>query len=43
VGKAKRTGVVSVEQITQSILVFRGHKILLDAELVELYGVPTSD
>ena len=40
-GKAKRTGVVSVEQITQSILVFRGHKILLDAELAELYGVPT--
>jgi hypothetical protein len=31
----------SVEQITQSILVFRGHKILLDAELAELYGVPT--
>jgi hypothetical protein len=41
VAKAKRTGVVSVEQITQSILVFRGHKILLDAELAELYGVPT--
>jgi hypothetical protein len=30
-----------VEQITQSILVFRGHRILLDAELAELYGVPT--
>jgi len=41
VEKAKRTGVVSVEQITHSILVFRGHKVLLDAELAELYGVPT--
>jgi hypothetical protein len=41
VGKAKRTGVESVEQITQSILVFRGHKVLLDSELAELYGVPT--
>jgi ORF6N domain len=26
---------------SQSILVFRGHKVLLDAELAELYGVPT--
>jgi hypothetical protein len=41
VEKAKRTDVVSVEQITQSILVFRSHKVLLDAELAELYGVPT--
>ena len=40
-GKAKQTGVVSVEQITHSILVFRGHKVLLDSDLAELYGVPT--
>jgi hypothetical protein len=33
VEKAQRTDVVSVEQITQSILVFRSHKVLLDAEL----------
>jgi hypothetical protein len=32
---------VSIEQVTQSIRVFRGHKVLLDAELAELYGVPT--
>jgi hypothetical protein len=42
VPKSKRAGaVVPVEHITQSILVFRGHKVLLDAELAELYGVPT--
>jgi len=41
VDRLKRTDVVSVEQITQSILVFRGHKVLLDSDLAELYGVPT--
>ena len=41
VDEAKRTGIVPVEQITESILVFRGHKVLLDVELAELYGVPT--
>lgn len=30
-----------VEQITQSILVFRGQKVLLDTELAALYGVTT--
>jgi ORF6N domain len=40
-GKAKPAGVVSVEQITQSILVFRGHKLLLDEDLAILYGVTT--
>lgn len=38
---AKRTDVVSVEQITQSILVFRGHKVLLDEGLAALYAVAT--
>jgi hypothetical protein len=42
VGKAKRTGVAPLEQITQSILVFRGHKVLLDEDLASLYGVITS-
>jgi hypothetical protein len=42
VGKAKRVGVVPVEQISQSILVFRGHKVLLDEDLASLYGVTTS-
>lgn len=39
--KVKRNGVVSVEQISQSILVFRGHKVLLDEDLAVLYGVFT--
>ncbi len=30
-----------VEHITQSILVFRGHKVLLDEDLAVLYGVAT--
>ena len=41
-GKTKQTGVVPVEQISQSILVFRGHKVLLDEDLASLYGVTTS-
>jgi hypothetical protein len=39
---SQRTAPVLVEQhITQSILVFRGHKVLLDTDLAELYGVAT--
>jgi hypothetical protein len=41
VGKVQQTAVVSVEQIKQSILVFRGHKVLLDEDLAVLYGVAT--
>jgi hypothetical protein len=41
-GKTKQTGVVPVEQISQSILVFRGHNVLLDEDLASLYGVTTS-
>jgi len=33
---------VSTEHITQSILVFRSQKVLLDAELAALYGVSTA-
>ena len=40
--KAQRSGVVSTEQITHSILVFRGHKVLPDQDLAILYGVTTS-
>jgi len=39
--ESKQTGVVPVEHITQSILVLRGHRVLLDTELSALYGVST--
>jgi hypothetical protein len=41
VARAKHVAVVTGEQITQSILVFRGHKVLLDEDLATLYGVAT--
>jgi hypothetical protein len=39
--RTPRTTLVPVEHITRSILVLRGQKILLDAELAALYGVTT--
>jgi hypothetical protein len=39
--QAKDPTLVPVEHITRAILVLRGHRVLLDAELAELYGVPT--
>ncbi len=41
--KRARSTTVSlpVERITQSILVIRGHKVMLDADLAELYEVET--
>jgi hypothetical protein len=39
--RAKRSALVSGDQITQSILVFRGHKVLLDEDLAVLYSVAT--
>ena len=39
--QARRTGVLPIEQITRSILIFRSHKVLLDSELARLYGVQT--
>lgn len=33
---------VSVESITSRIFLVRGQKIMLDSDLAELYGVPTS-
>jgi ORF6N domain len=41
VAKPTRTALVPVESITRAILVLRGHKVLLDAELAALYGVST--
>jgi hypothetical protein len=38
---AKSSALAPVEHITRSILVLRGHKVLLDAELAALYGVST--
>lgn len=40
---ARQTGTAPLpaEHITQSILVFRGHKVLLDEDLAALYGVQT--
>lgn len=39
--QAKAPTLLPVEHITRSIIVLRIHKVLLDAELAELYGVPT--
>lgn len=39
--KRKSSALVPVERITQSILILRGHKVLLDADLAALYGVAT--
>lgn len=39
--KQQTKSAVSVEHITQSILVLRGHKVMLDADLAAMYGVET--
>lgn len=40
--KSRRTSaIVPVERVTQSILVFRGHKVLVDQDLAAPYGVTT--
>ena len=39
---AKKTdSIVPVERIYRSILFIRGHKVILDRDLAELYGVET--
>ena len=38
---ASKAVVVPVEHIARSILVLRSQRVLLDAELAELYGVST--
>jgi hypothetical protein len=39
--KNKGNAPVPIERINHSILLVRGHKVLLDADLAELYGVAT--
>jgi len=39
--KTSRTPALAVEGISRAILVLRGHRVLLDAELATLYGVST--
>ena len=39
--KQEAQGMISVDTITQSILLLRGHKIILDSVLADLYGVET--
>lgn len=39
--KSKAAALVPIERITNSILVLRGYKVLLDADLAALYGVAT--
>jgi ORF6N domain len=41
VAQAKRPALVPVHDITRAILVLRGQRVLLDAELASLYGVTT--
>ena len=36
-----RTSVTSIEDVSRAIVVLRGYKVLLDAELAALYGVTT--
>jgi hypothetical protein len=38
---SRRTALASIERVGSSILVLRGQKVLLDAELAALYGVST--
>ena len=38
---AKRTALSPVEKIEQAILHIRGHNVMLDQDLAELYGVET--
>lgn len=40
-GTIKRTPLVRVEHITRAILLLRGQRVILDAELAALYGVTT--
>jgi hypothetical protein len=39
--KSETTTFVPIERITQSILILRGHRVLLDNDLAALYGVET--
>jgi hypothetical protein len=39
--KTTRTARMPVEQIARSILVLRGHRVILDGDLAAIYGVST--
>lgn len=39
--KTRKTALVPIERITNSILIIRGQRVLLDSELAALYGVET--
>ena len=39
---SKKQVLISAERIERSILVLRGHKVILDADLAEVYGVTTA-
>jgi hypothetical protein len=39
--KTTCTALLSVDQVTRSILMLRGHRVILDSELARLYGVST--
>lgn len=41
IAKKKQATALPVEQITQSILILRGQRVLLDSDLAGLYGVTT--
>jgi hypothetical protein len=41
VAQAKRSALLPVHDITRAILILRGQRVLLDAELASLYGVTT--
>ena len=38
---SKNTSLIPIERIERSILLIRGQKVMLDADLAELYGVTT--
>jgi hypothetical protein len=38
---SKKKSIVPVEKIEQRILLIRGEKVIMDADLAEFYGVPT--
>ncbi|MET0533260.1 MAG: ORF6N domain-containing protein [Steroidobacter sp.] len=40
--RSKSTALVPIERIARSILILRGQRVLLDAELAALYGVTTA-
>ena len=41
VNEGHSTALAPIEHITQSILILRGQRVLLDSELAALHGVPT--